>query len=492
MKNSMGIIEGIGSFAGNLAEGARDNLFLTEYMTEMFSCQTTNIDNTIEKTLNGIEISKDNNYLFGTEMEYILWGQKGENTSKNNIYTVSSIFGLRFVLNSIYAYTDMEIKTFTLAAAITLAGFTGFGVPLVQNILILALAMGESALDITKLLKGQNVVLYKTYMTWVLKPSGISREAITYTMKTATEKALDTMSNKIIELAESTTDENVYKLEAAFDEYSENLANDLAISVSNLVLTPIQTELTVWIETNALTKVESLNNSIDSIYKSLREEISKEPESFTKNIKLMVFDLFIEEKLDQLKSEINNSLITLNNDVEALKQKVEGYIKNSIAELTNEAKTIIFENGYEKLKNEAKKSFKNITDDVKQSANNVIDDFVNKVTVGELATNNASFKPGITTNLTMNYKEYIKVFLFSGMLAGKDNIYISRMCDLIKLNLVCSTNAPMPDFTLKNSYTMLKIDTQTSVRTTFMRHKLFTNPWDENKCYINYSTIYGY
>ena len=92
----------------------------------------------------------------------------------------------------------------------------------------------------------------------------------------------------------------------------------------------------------------------------------------------------------------------------------------------------------------------------------------------------------------MNYKEYIKVFLFSGMLAGKDNIYISRMCDLIKLNLVCSTNAPMPDFTLKNSYTMLKINTQTSVRTTFMRHKLFTNPWDENKCYINYSTIYGY
>lgn len=492
MKNSVGIIEGLGNFTGNLAEGARDYLFVTEYMTEMFSCHTTNIDNSIEKTLSGIEISKDNNYLFGSEMEYILWGQKGENTNKNNLYTTSSIFGLRFVLNTIYAYTDMEIKTFTLAAAISLAGFTGFGVPLVQNILILALAMGESALDISKLLKGQNVVLYKTYTTWVLKPSGISREAISYTLKTATEEALDKMSNKIIELAESTTDENVYKLETAFDEYSESIANDLAISVSNLVLTPIQTELTVWIETNTLTKVESLNDSIDSIYKRLRGEIAKEPESFAKNIKLMVFDLFLEKKLEQLKSEINNALITLNNDVEALKLKVEGYIKNSIADLTNEAKSIIFENGYEKLKDEAKKSFKNLTDDVKQNANEVIDNFVNKVTVGDIATNNTSFRTGITTNLTISYKEYIKIFLFSGMLAGKDNIYISRMCDLIKLNLVCSTSAPMSDFTLKNSYTMLKIDTQASVRTTFMKHKLFTNPWDENKCYINYSTIYGY
>ncbi len=491
MKDSVGIIEGLGKFTGNLAEGARDNLFLTEYMTEMFSCHTTNIDNSIEKTLSGIEISKENNYLFGTEMEYILWGKKGEDTNKNNIYTVSSIFGLRFVLNTIYAYTDMEIKTFTLAAAISLAGFTGFGVPLVQNILILAIAMGESAMDISKLLKGENVVLYKTYTTWVLKPSGISREAISYTLKTTTEKALDNMSNKIIELAERTTDENVHKVETAFDEFSESLANDLAISVSNLVITPIQTELTIWLETNALTKDE-LNSTIDGVYKSLREEIAKEPESFTKNIKLMVFDLFLEEKLEQLKSKINNAISTLDNNVEALKLKVEGYIKDSIADINNEAKTIIFKNGYEKLKNEAKESFNKITDDVKQNANKVIDDFVNKLTVGDIAINDTSFKPSITTNLTISYKEYIKIFLFSGMLAGKDNIYISRMCDLIKLNLVCATNAPMQEFNLKNSYTMVSINTRTSVRTTFMRHKLFANPWDENKCYINYSTIYGY
>lgn len=491
MKDSAGIIEGLGKFTGDLAEGARDNLFLTEYMTEIFSCHTTNIDNSIEKTLSGIEISKENNYLFGTEMEYILWGQKGGDTNKNKIYTVSSIFGLRFVLNTIYAYTDMEIKTFTLAAAISLAGFTGFGVPLVQNILILAIAMGESAMDISKLLKGENVVLYKTYTTWVLKPSGISREAVSYTLKTVTEKALDNMSNMIIELAENTTDENVYKVETAFDEFSESLANDLAISVSNLVITPIQTELTIWLETNALTKDE-LNSTIDGVYKSLREEIAKEPESFTKNIKLMVFDLFLEEKLEQLKSKINNAITNLNNNVEALKLKVEGYIKDSIADITNEAKTIIFKNGYEKLKNEAKESFNKITDDVKQNANKVIDDFVNKVTIGDIAINDTSFKPSITTNLTINYKEYIKIFLFSGMLAGKDNIYISRMCDLIKLNLVCATNAPMPEFKLKNSYTMISINTRTSVRTTFMRHKLFANPWDENKCYINYSTIYGY
>ncbi len=491
MKNSVGFIEGLGNFASDLTEDMRDKLFITEYMTEMFSCHTTNKQDLVEKTLNGIEINDKNNYLFGSEMEYILWGQKGENTDKNNLYTASSIFGLRFVLNTAYAYTDMEIKTFTLAVAISLAGFTGFGVPLVQNILILTLAMAESALDISKLLKGDSVVLYKSYTTWVLKPSGISKEAVNYTIKTVTEKALDNLSDKIIKLAEDASDENVYKLEEAFDEYSESLADDLSASISNLVLTPIQTELTLWLETNALTGLE-LNNTIDDVYSRLKSELLKEPESFTKNIKLMVLDLFVEQKLELLKDKINKAILDVNSEAEALKAKIEGYIADSVSELTNKAKTIIFENGYESLKKEVKKSFKSLTDDVKQNANKVIDNFVNKITVGDISAGNVAFKPGITTNFTVSYKEYIKIFLFSGMLTGKDNVYISRMCDLIKLNLVCSDNSPMPDFKLKNAYTMLKIDAKASVRTTFMRHKLFSNPWDENKCYINYSAIYGY
>ena len=491
MKNSAGFVAGLGNFASDLTEDMRDKLFITEYMAEMFSCHTTNKQDLVEKTLNGIEINEKNNYLFGSEMEYILWGQKGENTDKNSLYTASSIFGLRFVLNTAYAYTDMEIKTFTLAVAISLAGFTGFGVPLVQNILILTLAMAESALDLSKLLKGDSVVLYKSYTTWVLKPSGISKEAVNYTIKTVTEKALDNLSDKIIKLAENASDENVYKLEEAFDEYSESLADDLSASISNLVLTPIQMELTLWLETNALTGLE-LNNAIDDVYSRLKSEILKEPESFTKNIKIMVLDLFVEQKLELLKDKINKAILDVNSEAEALKAKIEGYISDSVSELTNKAKTIIFENGYENLKQEVKKGFKSLTDDVKQNANNMIDNFVNKITVGDISAGNVAFKPGITTNFTVSYKEYIKIFLFSGMLTGKDNVYISRMCDLIKLNLVCSDNSPMPDFKLKNSYTMLKIDTKASVRTTFMRHKLFSNTWDENKCYINYSTIYGY
>lgn len=491
MKSGVSIIEALGNFSLELVEGTRDNLFITEYITEMFSCHTTNSGGLIEKTLNGIELNERNNYIFGSEMEYILWGQKGENTDKNNFYTATSIFGLRFVLNTAYAYTDAEIKSFTLAVAVALAGFTGFGIPLVQNVLILTLAMAESAVDLKKLLDGENVVLYKSYTTWMLKPSGITKEGISYSMKTVTETTLNKLSEKIIKFAEEKSDEAVNNVQVAFDEYAESLLNDISASISNLILTPIQTELTLWLETNALTDIQ-LNSTIDEMYKRLKNEILKEPESFTKNIKIIVLDLFVEKKLEDLKNKINSAFSELGNEIDVLRTSIEGYIKNSVSELRDTVKTVIFENGYEDLKKEVKEGFKSITDDVKQNANNMIDKFVSKITVGEISVNKPEFKAGISTNFTLNYKEYIKVFLFAGMIAGKENVYISRMCDIIKLNLVCSENAPMKNFILKNAYTMVKIDAKASVRTTFMRDKFFKNPWDENKFYLKYSTIYGY
>lgn len=491
MKSGVSVIESLGNFSLELVDGTRDNLFITEYITEMFSCHTTNAGGIIEKTLSGIELNEKNNYIFGSEMEYILWGQKGENTDKNNFYTATSIFGLRFVLNTAYAYTDAEIKSFTLALAVALAGFTGFGIPIVQNILILSLAMAESAIDVKKLLGGENVVLYKSYSTWMLKPSGITRETISYSIRTATETALNKLSEEIINFAEEKSDEAVNNLETSFDEYAESLLNDISASISNLILIPIQTELTLWLETNSLTDIQ-LNSTIDEMYERLKNEILKEPESFTKNIKIIALDLFVEKKLEDLKSKINSAFSELGNEIEVLRTSIKGYIENSVSELTNTVKTIIFENGYENLKKEVKEGFKNITDDVRQSANNMIDDFVSKITVGQISVNKPEFKAGIGTNFTLNYKEYIKVFLFAGMIAGKENVYISRMCDLMKLNLVCSENAPMKNFRLKNSYTMLKIDTKASVRTTFMRDKFFKNPWNENKYNLKYSSIYGY
>jgi hypothetical protein len=491
MKSGVSIIEALGNFSLELIEGARDKLFITEYISEMFSCHTTNVGGTIEKTLNGFEISEANNYIFGSEIEYVLWGQNGENTDKNNFYTATSIYGLRFVLNTAYAYTDAEIKSFTLAVAVALAGFTGFGVPIVQNILILTLAMAETALDLQKLLAGESTVLYKSYTTWMLKPSSITKEGISYAIKTVTETALNKLSDSIINFAEEKSDAAVNNLEASFDEYAESLLNDISASISNMIFTPIQTELTLYLETNALTDAQ-LNSTIDDMYARLKNEILKEPESFTKNIKISVLDIFVEKQLQDLKNKINSIFSELGDEVDALRISIDDYIKDSVSELTNTVKTLIFENGYEDLKKEVKKGFKSITDDVKQSASNRIDDFVSKITVGQVTATKPKFKAGISTNLTLNYKEYIKVFLFAGMLAGKENVYISRMCDLIKLNLTCSENAPMKNFVLKNSYTMIKIDSKASVRTTFMTDKFFKNSWDENKFDLKYSFIYGY
>lgn len=72
----------------------------------------------------------------GRSREYILLGRP---KLKNNVEGVKTrIFGVKVLLNAIYAYTsDSELKTEALTMAMTIAGATGFLVPIVQNILLL-------------------------------------------------------------------------------------------------------------------------------------------------------------------------------------------------------------------------------------------------------------------------------------------------------------------------------------------------------------------
>ncbi len=499
MQNSVGLLEGIMNFGGDLVEEARDDLLISEYITEMFSCATTSVlsekSKKVEKTLSGVESNEKNNFVFGSEIEYILWGKTGDETHKNNTYTATTIFGIRFALNSLYAYTDAEIKATTLSIAVSLAGFTGFGVPLVQNVLILALAMGETAIDLKKLLDGEDVVVYKSFTTWVLKPSNLTKETIIYTAKTITEKSLDSLHNSIVEFAETASDNSVKKLETAFDAYADSLVEDMVASIVNLILTPININLDFRID-DASGKTEiKLDEYLEQAYSSLVKEIEKDSDSLLKEVKLLAIDFFINNYMQDIQAFIENHLSTVSdpiNDLMNFPSLIEGKIDELIDPMKREIKEMFFENGYTEFKNEAKKAMKNLTDDVKNGCEKIIDDFVSKITVdgniGKVTGTNTNFSP-IMTNVTLNYKEYLKVFIFSGMLGGKKETYLIRMMDLIKLNISLSMD---DEFELKDSYTMLKINSIVGVKTTFMRQRVFGNPWSENRFSLNHTSIFGY
>ena len=490
MDGSLDIIKVLGDYTFDTLEDGRDNVFITEYLTEIFSCYTTEEK---EKSLANFEMSSENNYVFGKELEYILWGGKGNMTNANVGFTIASIFGLRFVLNTVYAYTDAEIASFTLAVATAIAGFTGFGVPIVQNVLILALSLGETAMDVVRLLNGENVEIYKSSSTWILKPSSLARETVEVALKKTSEAIINKISKTIEEVANDYTDSKIQQLEEDFDELSEAIIENLQIDLSNMLIAPIEAQLPLIAGSDSLENV-NIKSIMESAYSDIASSAKNETVAFVKAIKTTVVNEFIKSSLPDIISKINSMINNVNMKVEDIEKEINETIENVITEVSSTVKEKVFENGYENLKSQVKQSFRGLTGDVKEKINNSIDGFVEKVSSEYSSPSNISGKTNkkIGFNIGMTYKEYIKMFIFIGLITGKENLYISRMIDLIKLNMVMSKNAPAKDFMVNKAYTMIRIDAGTNVKTTFARQTIFKDKNIGNHFSLEYSTVMGY
>lgn len=98
--------------------------------------------------------------MYRDEIEYLLWGK--DSVTENVKLTNATIFGTRFVLNFLYCLSSRDISLITRPAAIAIAGWLGFGVPIVKTVLDLAIALAETVIDMNDLLDGQSVALYKS------------------------------------------------------------------------------------------------------------------------------------------------------------------------------------------------------------------------------------------------------------------------------------------------------------------------------------------
>lgn len=156
--------ESLSSFFSNVSEKTKEatqNIYEAEYFTEMFACL-----NTSDTDKNLLEIQYGTrNYILG-ESEYIIFGKDwmADNITKS----LNMIFAIRLLFNSLYAFSDTEIRETAMALANALSGINGFGTLFNQNILIFTWSMAESVTDISKLYKGESVAIYKTSDTWNL------------------------------------------------------------------------------------------------------------------------------------------------------------------------------------------------------------------------------------------------------------------------------------------------------------------------------------
>ena len=154
-------------------EAVAEPIYLTEYMTDMFTCYTS--DKTGEKdtsknewkkkdevkSLSGYDMTKD--MIYRAEAEYILWGNK--NSAKANVNaTKAVIFAIQLVGNLIYAFTDGTMRTQTGKIA---AWFPSALVQIVlRTVIPIMAALVQTVRDLTILANGGRVVLFKSFSTY--------------------------------------------------------------------------------------------------------------------------------------------------------------------------------------------------------------------------------------------------------------------------------------------------------------------------------------
>lgn len=490
---------------GNIAATGRDKLYLVEYMRNMFSCYTTNLDPStgktyedtanFERTLSDIVISEDNNLYYGGECEYILWG--GTPSSAVN-KTKASIFGIRFILNLIYAMSAPDINALTFEWATAIAGWTVFGVPIVQTVLKIALALAESAYDLNQLCLGKSVPLYKSSTTWAMSPQGMigiakeeGKKLIEKSTKYA-EKQLNNAITNVFDKIEKTANGKISEITDDVTKYMNQTIRDVSDKVINATVTPFMNGIkgvlgkmdSSWGKDkikaelqNCLDKLKE--GSTDDNYGKCKTIAIEYLEGKVSEVADTIYDSLQEAsgvKSDVIIGKINN----LFKHIDSATNTETGYI----AELNNKLTAEITKLS-EGLQNEVTKALNSTEDNAKEKLNEAINNFSNGITekytsavdkVGEAAPNSNTV--GDVTNskaatISLNYKEYLYAFMLIGILANEDNM-VARTGYLMQMNISQKmTDAGFEDsdrenFDMTKMYTMVQIHSEADVDSVFM------------------------
>ena len=239
---------------GNMATSLRDDMYISNYIMTMFSYDTMEAELTKEnggdlsafaswyeateggeykvkdgyskyaaeaQSLTNNSINPNMNYLYGSEVEYIVYGGSDMNANKGKAY--GTIFLLRFAFNTVYAFTDAEINNTTLAAATAIFGTPPLTplIPVAKIAMTIGLSIAESAYDLYIIKTGDSVPLMKNSSTWTMKPSGAAKAAAAVVMEEVVDYAIDEGYQILNEALEKTDAELQAMIDGGTDELSK-------------------------------------------------------------------------------------------------------------------------------------------------------------------------------------------------------------------------------------------------------------------------------
>ncbi|WP_170164303.1 DUF5702 domain-containing protein [Mobilisporobacter senegalensis] len=543
------MFDGLGSALAGLGITLRDDIYISCYGMDMFSYHTfeneiicnsldgnaqtkltavepavsgglyngnyeikvANIDKKDAMSLTCIPISPAYNAAYRSEVEYMIYGK---DNSTNVTAAYASIFGIRLACNSVYAFTNAPIRDGAYAIAFAVFGTPPltFMVPVAQAAIIIGIAIAESSLDLLCLKAGMKVPVFKTDKTWQMSFDNLFENLA----GAATAVAVDVTKEFVgaqIDTVEDTLNQWLNKTDDEINAATEKEIKELTQAVSD--------NIDATIDRYASTAI----NQLTSLCQAANNKLSSNGEST-----LIEYEGNLIPKEEFVKEELNKWLAgerkgTAGTDYGYLAKEMavryiieEGYIdtvfqgmndvKNGTADMIKDFKTdledlrtYIIEQIYSEcaellayktnVKDKVASAISQGADSLKSEIDKSLDGLSGGATTGGLAANAGSANT-TATFFSFQYSDYLQLFLLIALLGNQEGVLL-RISDVIEENMKMQNE----EFTMKESYTYVKIGATLEVKPIlmtlpFMAEETESNLPGSNWYTIKYNGMQGY
>lgn len=451
-----------------------------------------------------------NNYLYGAEVEYILYGNSSAKT--NVTYAKSSIYAVRFGFNCIYAFTDSTIRNITMSAGLAVQAATCGIIPyqVVQVVLQLAMAAAESALDLEMMNCGLKVAVVKSKETWLLSLSSaadvladIAADAVSTGIKDLTQGVQDLVDAGAEELSGAISDLSS-SLEAATRKAMEDVMNESI----GYVIKRIEEKLNE-LQYITDTTTEGVQNAVDAAFNGLENQLKAELDAMFAGNQVADKVLphikgYIDGIIQSVKNEITNALTAAptdaNNQVQDAGEKliaklgtikaqmierVTGAVKELTRKIEQEANSLVGEIS-ESLKDYAgqvgadasEAAAEEVRNQVKELANGYIDSYLGSE--AGIGAGEAGAGGSLAAAIKFGYKDYLMLFLYIDICVGGENVLL-RTADVIQMNLQKAgadaqfTHKRGADFKMSEAYTYVLVECDAELDLLLMDFSIFAD-----------------
>ncbi len=439
----------------NTLKNQLENCYVEEFLTEQFSCYATGEE---AENLSGSAFS--DSPLFRGELEYILFGK--DSLQANVALYTNLLFSCRLLFNCIYAFGNAKMRSEALTVATALAGWTGIGITAAQNLLLLLWAGGESVLDVATLCKGGAVPLFKNASTWTLSLNGASR--------TLAEGAANYASRQIDDVfavIEQTTDDQVEEITGAAENYFRQTAEGAAESVTNLIVTPIEAQLTSLIGNQAAAYAGKSKEQLRQMLQTAVDSVEGNSAAVT-----LGKQLFTEYCLDELTEEVYQYYEPLLSTEDALSEAAASALEKALADLYEKLFSAI-ENEINQKVTEAENQLHQVLNGAKENVKNqavaVINRYANDLgTFLGTGSGTTSASVSGSSGLAFSYQDYLKVITFVRLqsISGKRGM-LTRSAKVIQARVA----AKEASFNIAQTYTAVRLKAEVQVSSYTIREE---------------------